>query len=296
MLQAERKNGSPTPMPRRSAVAATALLAVLLAPPLGRAAPMVAAPANPPAVARDATQPEPVKATPEERAAAGRMAPLAQAAFWGREAQIDPTDAEAGVKLSVALRALGQYDAAVQSASRVLVLDPKNFDAMMEIARAEVAAGQGFYAIDPLQRAQALAPKDWRPLSVLGIAYAEVRRGQDAQTAWRAALALSPDNPSVLSNMAMEMAADGDAAGAEPLLRRAAAQPTASLTVRQDLTLVLGLEGKLGEAETLLRQDLPPDQADADLAYLQAVYAGRGSTESTAAAARTWESMKSGGS
>jgi Flp pilus assembly protein TadD len=132
---------------------------------------------------------------------------------------------------------------------------------------------------------------------LLGIAYAEVRRPQDAQIAWRAALALSPDNPSVLSNMAMEMAADGDAAGAEPLLRRAAAQPTAGLTVRQDLTLVLGLEGKLGEAETLLRQDLPPDQADADLAYLQAAYTGRGSAESTAAAStRTWASMKSGGS
>jgi Flp pilus assembly protein TadD len=36
---------------------------------------------------------------------------------------------------------------------------------------------------------------------------------------------------------------------------------------------VLGLQGKLGEAEILLRRDLPPDQADADLAYLQAASA-----------------------
>ena len=80
-------------------------------------------------------------------------------------------------------------------------------------------------------------------------------------------------------------------------MRRAAAQPTASLTVRQDLTYVLGLEGKLGEAETLLRQDLPPDQADADLAYLQAAYAGRGGADpATAAAPRTWDSVKGGGS
>jgi Flp pilus assembly protein TadD len=200
------------------------------------------------------------------------------------------------VKLSAALRALGQYDAAIQSAGRVLVIDPKNFDALMETARAYVASGQGFYAIDPLQHAQTLAPRDWRPPSLLGIAYAEVKRPEDAQTAWRAALALSPDNPSVLSNMAMEMAANGDAAGAETLLRRAAAQPTASLTVRQDLTYVLGLEGKLAEAEALLRQDLPPDQADADLAYLQATYAGRGGAEPQASAPRSWDGVKSGGS
>ena len=159
-------------MSRTSAVATTALLAVLLAPGAGRAAPAQAA-ANPPAPAHAVAAP--IRATPAERAAADRLPPLAQAAFWGRETQLDPTDAEAGVKLSAALRALGQYDAATQASGRVLVLDPKNFDALMESARAFVAAGQGFYAIDPLQRAQALAPRDWRPLSLLG---RRLRRGE----------------------------------------------------------------------------------------------------------------------
>jgi Flp pilus assembly protein TadD len=222
----------------------------------------------------------PSKAGPQARADAARLAPLARAAFWGREAQIDPTDAVAGVQLASALRALGQYDTAIQSAGRVLVIDPNNMDALMETARAYVAEGQGFYAIDPLTHAQALAPKDWRPLSLLGIAYAQV---------------LSPDNPAVLTNMAMELAAQGDAASAETLLRRAAAQPGANLTVRQDLTLVLGLEGKLGEAETLLRRDLPPDQADADLAYLQAASARGGQAAPVAAPQRSWESLKGAG-
>ena len=222
-----------------------------------------------PPTARPLTDRATRKASPLERAAAERLEPLARAAFWARESNLDPTDAVAGTHLANALRVLGQYDEAGASAQRVLVLDPNNYDALLESARAHVAQGQGFYAIEPAKHAQALAPKDWRPLSLLGVAYTQVRREDDAKAAWQAALALSPENPAVLSNMAMELAANGDAPGAEVLLRRAAAQPTASLQVRQDLTLVLGMEGKLGEAEERLRQDLPPDEADADLAYLK---------------------------
>ena len=282
-------------MSRAAFLAVPAVLAILLTPSLGRAA---LTPDSTTKTAPPAQQPAPPrKATAEERAAAERLDPLARAAFWGRESQIDPTDPVAGVRLSAALRAMGQYDSAIQSASRVLVLDPRNMDALMETARGYIGEGQGFYAIEPLQRAQALAPKDWRPLSLLGVAYDEVRRYDDAQATWRAALVLSPENPDVLSNMAMQLAAEGDAPGAEALLRRAAAQPGASLIVRQDLTLILGLEGKLGEAETLLRQDLPPDQADADLAYLQAASSGKTAADPAPAAPNqhSWDALRGGG-
>ena len=116
------------------------------------------------------------------------------------------------------------------------------------------------------------------------------------QTAWKAALALSPENPAVLSNMAMALTSKGDAAGAEPLLRRAAAQPGASLQVRQNLTLVLGSQGKLAEAEKLLRQNLPPDQADANLAYLKAVSTGKDPTPATPGDSHAWPSLNGAGS
>ena len=105
---------------------------------------------------------------------------------------------------------------------------------------------------------------------LLGVAYAEVKRAADSEAAYRRALQLSPDNPAVLSNMAMTLAAKGDAPGAEVLLRRAAAQPTSTIRERQNLALVLGYQGKLSEAEQLIRRDLPPEQADANLAYLRA--------------------------
>ena len=284
-------------MCRKLALVATALIAASAAPMAWAAdskPPAATAPAKAAATA-DASTPAARKASPEERVAAERLEPLARAAFWARESDIDPTDPVAGVRLASALRAIGQYDEAATAAQRVLVVNPNNLDALLESARARVAQGQGFYAIDPAQHAESLAPKDWRPLSLLGVAYTQVRRDDDAQAAWKAALALSPDNPAVLSNMAMALASQGDAAGAETLLRRAVAQPAASLQERQNLTLVLGIEGKLGEAEKLMRQNLPPDQADANLAYLKAVSTGRDPTPAVADG-HSWNSLKGAGS
>ena len=236
-----------------------------------------------PAPAAAAAPAPPRKATPEQRAEADRLDPLARAAFWAHEADLDAQDREAGLKLATALRALGRNEEAAAAAARVLVIDPNDRDALLEEARDHLAAGQGFYAIEPLTRLQGAGAKDWRLLSLLGVAYDQVSRGDDAEAAWREALQLSPDNPAVLSNLAMHEAARGQSAEAERLLRQAVAQPGATLQMRQNLALVLGMEGKLAEAERLERQDLPPELADANMAYLRAA-AGGGE--------RTWRSVE----
>ena len=96
----------------------------------------------------------------------------------------------------------------------------------------------------------------------------------EASEAYDKALALSPENPAVLSNLAMFHAAKGERAEAEALLRRAVARPDATIQVRQNLALIIGLEGKLDEAERLIREDLPPEVATANLAYLRSVQPG----------------------
>jgi Flp pilus assembly protein TadD len=241
------------------------------------ASPAMAAPDKPAAAAPAAAAPAPAppaKTTPAQRAEAERLDPLARAAFWAREMDIDGRDLEAGVRLSAALRALGRNAEAVTSAQRILVIDPDNREALLESAKGYLAAGQGFYAVGPLTRLKQMDAKDWRYPSLLGIAYEQVSRNEDAEASWRAALQLSPDNPAVLSNLAMHYAARGDAAQAESLLRRAALQPGASLQVRQNLALILGLQGKLSEAEKLQREDLPPELADANMAYLRSAAPG----------------------
>jgi Flp pilus assembly protein TadD len=222
-----------------------------------------------PAPAQAAPAP-PRKATAEERAMAERLDPLARAAFWAHEVDLDARDVQAGVRLAAAMRALGRNEEAASAAEHVLVVDPASRDALLESARAHLAAGQGFYAIDPLNRLRAQDPRDWRYVSLLGVAYEQVSRTEDAEAAWRQALQMSPDNPAILSNLAMHYAARGQGSEAERLLRQAADQPGASVQVRQNLALILGLEGKLAEAERLERQDLPPELADANMAYLRA--------------------------
>lgn len=202
------------------------------------------------------------------RAAYERTDALSRSIFWGNEHAINPMDPVAGVKMAQALRELGQFDRAAETAESVLTVQPQNTAAMMEIGRAHIARGQAFYGIAALERARDASRRDWQPLSLLGVAYQQVRRFDDANTAWHAALALSPEQPEVLTNIAIARMGSGNMAEAETLLRRAAAQPGASLQVRQNLALALGLQGKMQEAETILRRDLPPELVDQNLAWL----------------------------
>src|SRR5579863_3778719 len=80
------------------------------------------APSAAPATPSAETPPAPVKATPEQRAEADRLGPIARAAFWAREADVDPKDAEARLKLARSLRALGRYAEAGQAADQLLVM------------------------------------------------------------------------------------------------------------------------------------------------------------------------------
>ncbi len=265
----ERHCMRPRPLHRKLLLPLAAAIAAL--PGLAMASQAAPAPAQPQAApAKAAAAAPPHKATAEERAMAERLEPLARAAFWAHEVELDPRESLSGVRLAASLRALGRNDEAASAADEVLVVDPANRDAMLESARAHLAAGQGFYAIAPLDKLRSLDPRDWRYVSLLGVAYEQVSRNAEAETAWRQALQMSPDNPAILSNLAMHYAARGEGSEAERLLRQAAAQPGSSLQVRQNLALILGLEGKLSEAEQLERQDLPPEVADANMAYLRA--------------------------
>jgi len=210
------------------------------------------------------------KATAQERAAADRLEPLARAAFWASQVSADPKDGEAGVKLAASLRVLGRYQEAYDAAEHVSNVQPKNIEALLEMARVCICDQQGFFAVAPARKAMALAPKDWRAPSLLAVGLEQAGRIKEALAAHGQALALAPHNPVVLSNAAMFYAAQGDKAEAEALLRQAVAQPDASVQVRQNLALILGLEGKLAESEQIQRQDLPPQMAENNLAYLRA--------------------------
>lgn len=275
-------------MCRNRVLAATALLAVLTAQPAlalgwGRSAKADKPAAPAPAAAAVASEAPPAKATAQERAMIERMDPLARAAFWAREVNKDAADAEAGIHLAAALRAMGNHADAAQAAQRVVVLQPANVEALLEVARVYIAQNQGFYAIEPARKAQGLAPRDWRAASLLGVALEQAERDDEALAAHRQAVALAPTNPVALSNAAMFYAGHGDRTQAEALLRQAAALPGATIQIRQNLALVVGLQGRIAEAEQLARQDLPPAQVANNLAYLRAATGSAGQDRSWSA-------------
>ena len=266
-----------------------ALVATLLAPAILLGAPAAfAADAAKPAPVEASKAAAPVKASPQQRAEARRLDPLARAAFWGAEFETDPADAEAGAALAQSLRALGRNDDAAEAATKGLVSRPDDEALLLELARAHIARGQGFYAIEPARKAAALNPRDWRPQTLLAVAYEQAERDDESEAAHRQALALAPTEATPLTNYAMHLAAKGDLAGAEAQLRRAAALPSAGVQVRQNLALVVGLQGRLPEAEKLARADLPPEQVSNNLAYLRAALGQAG-------AGRSWDAMKAGG-
>lgn len=285
----DRPSGDMPSMCRKPALLATILTPILLLSVPALAADKAAKEAKAAVTAPAVVQPEgPRKASPTERAEARRLDPLARAAFWSAELEADPRDAEAGVGLSQALRALGRYDDAAAASARVLISHPNDVEALLETARVQLARGEGFFAIEPAKTAAAAAPRDWRPQSLLGVALEQSKRDDEALVAHRQAVALAPNEAAPAANLAMYLAGHGDLAGAEVLLRKAAAMPSATIQTRQNLALVVGLQGRVDEAEKLARQDLPPQMVDNNLAWLRgALGQGRG--------ARTWDAVKAGG-
>lgn len=272
-------------MCRKLALAATAVLMIAAAPAAFAADKQATAPAKP----APAKAVKPAKASKAERDMADRADPATRAEFWSSQVSIDPTDADAGLKLASALRALGQWEKAADAAEDVTIRHPDNEEAYLDRARAAIGGGDGFMAVQPLKQAQSLNPRDWRPLSLLGVAYEQTGRDDDAAQAYGQALALAPSNPGVLTNFALFKLGNGDLAGAEALLRKAAALPGANEQTRQNLAYVLGRQGRLEDAEKLMRQDLPPAVVSNNLAYLKATL------EKPAPAARTWDALKSDG-
>ena len=247
------------------------------------------------------TQTAAAPAPADQRAMMDRLDPMARSVFWNREYEINAADPVAGVKLASALRELGQYDQAAQTAQSVLNTQPNNIEAMLELGKDHIARGQGFYGIAALEQARAMAPKDWRPLSLLGVAYTQVRREDDARAAWNEGLRVSPDNPEILTNAAVALMTAGNLPGAEGLLRRAVAQPGATSRMRLNLAMALGLQGRMPEAEQIIRRDLPPEQADSNLQWLRSKAAAGASVmpvslpanqAESSNTARTWSSLQ----
>jgi len=188
---------------------------------------------------------------------------FAQAAFWGREYDLNPSDLESAIKLSAAVRKLGNAQRAVEIAQTTRALYPRDPYLTAEFAAALIASERALDALGPLDEALRVAPNYARLWSLKGAALDQTEQYDLARQHYDRALRLTPNDPNILANLGLSYALSGDAATAETWLRRASNIPGAGPGVHQNLALVLQLQGKMAEAEKIMRlsrgeQKLPP--------------------------------------
>ena len=182
-----------------------------------------------------------------------------------------PDDAANAMRYGRALRATGQAVQAVAVLERVAIRDPRNLALMGEYGRALADVGRHEQALQVLGRAHRPDQPDWRIINVQASIYDQMGRPQEAQRLYNDALKIAPGEPSVLANLGLSHALSRQLPQAEQALRQAAAHPRADRRVRQNLALVVGLQGRFAEAEEIARKDLPPAEAEQNVAYLRSM-------------------------
>jgi Flp pilus assembly protein TadD len=180
-----------------------------------------------------------------------------------------------GLEYAANLQKIGQVDQQIEVLKTISVGHPNDGPLQATLGKQLLTAGRFGEATAMLERAAAQPGVDWKTLSALGTAYDQQGSYAQARTKYQAALALKPNELSIRNNMAMSYALEGKLPDAEKLLRSAMMQPgvDAQPRVRQNLALVVGLQGRFDEARQIASADLPPEQVEANLNYLQQMLA-----------------------
>ncbi len=187
----------------------------------------------------------------------------------GERYRANPRNADAAIQYGQALRLNGQRPQAVAVLEQATMANPGNRSLLAAYGRALAENGSFQQAFDVLTRAHTPANPDWRILSVQGTALDQLGKHEEARRYYMSALKIVPEEPSVLSNLGLSYVLSKDLPQAESILRKAYNRGTGDTRVRQNLALVIGLQGRFSEAESIVRADLPPDQAEANVAYLK---------------------------
>jgi Flp pilus assembly protein TadD len=188
----------------------------------------------------------------------------------GKKWQANPKDVEAGVAFADGLEKLNQTDQQLSVLQTLAAQNPGDARVQSLFGKKLINAGRAGEAI-PVLEPIAARSGDWRIHSALGSAYAQTARYGDARGEYQRALALQPNEISVTNNMAMSYALEGNLKQAETVLRQARSAPGGkeAQKIRQNLALVVGLQGRFDEARQIASEDLPPEQVDENMAYLQ---------------------------
>jgi Flp pilus assembly protein TadD len=199
----------------------------------------------------------------------------------------DPKDQQTMVSYAAALRAAGQADQAVAVMENGMLANKDNVDIKVNYAKALSAAGRYDQALNVIGDAIRPDAPDWNALLVKGAIQDQMGNNAGARDTYNQALLIAPTEPSLEGNLGLSYAMTNDLVQAETHLRRAASMPGANSKIRQNLALVIGMQGRFDEAKAIYAKELPPDQVDANMAYIKSMLSQQNRWASIKAAGAT---------
>jgi Flp pilus assembly protein TadD len=200
---------------------------------------------------------------------------LKETAKLGERWQSDPKNLGLGLAYASQLKALGQSDRQLQVLGTLAQYHPQDKKLLTLYGRELTQAGQPGQAEVVLAKAVAAGSTDWKVYSALGTTLDQQAKYTEARDYYQRALKIAPGNVAVLNNLGMSYALEGNLKQAEATLKEAADLPQGKSEprLRQNLALVVGLQGRFDEARQIASADLPPDQVEANMAFLQKMLA-----------------------
>ena len=134
-----------------------------------------------------------------------------------------------------------------------------------------IKAGQASRAETTLTRVVQSGKADWKTYSALGSALDQRGEHVRARQYYETALKAKPGETSIMNNIGMSYLLEGNLKQAEATLRKANNMPGSQRQpqIRQNLALSVGLQGRFDEARDIASRDLPPEQVEANMAYLK---------------------------
>ncbi|MEO6395277.1 MAG: tetratricopeptide repeat protein [Devosia sp.] len=183
----------------------------------------------------------------------------------------NPRDKGTIIQFAAALRAAGQPEQAIAVLEGGLKLYKADLDIRIAFAKALTAGGHFQQAMTVVDDAINPAAPNWNGLLVKGAILDQMGRNVEARKLYSQALIIAPGEASLEANIGLSFAMTNDLAEAEAHLRKAVKLRGASSQIRQNLALVLGLQGRFDECRAIFAAELPPDQVEANMAYIRAL-------------------------
>ena len=214
-------------------------------------------------------------------------ASLKDTAAAGQRWQKDPGNMKLGLAYAAQLKALDQTSQQLDVLRTLAERNPQDQKFQIYYGKQLAEAGQAEAASAVLGKAVSDGNTDWKVLNAMGSTLDQQGKYAEARQYYDRALAAKPGEVGVLNNLGMSYALEGNLPKAEQTLREASALPAAAKVtrLRQNLALVVGLQGRFDEARKIASADLPPDQVEANMTYLQTMLSQP----------NTWQKLQQGG-